>query len=214
MGGARSNLLILVVALAIMTQLSSIQMAWQASLLLGAGMGVPLVLRWLWWRIGAWGEIGAIGASLLLAPVLLLWVPPEQEALRLLVMAVGSTAAGVGLSLALGSEPLERLRAFYERVRPPGFWGPVAQAAGADPRADARCLARGLGATAIASFSVFCVLAGLGTWLVGSPAPTWWPAGSGVWISAQLVVGLGLAPVWWKLGFDQKRFETISKPPT
>ncbi len=205
-----SNLLILVVALAIMTQLSSIQMAWQASLLLGAGMGVPLVLRWFWWRIGAWGEIGAIGASLLLAPLLLLWVPPEQEALRLLVMAVGSTGAGVGLSLALGAEPMGRLRAFYERVRPPGFWGPVAQAAGGDPRADARRLARGLGATAIASFSIFCVLAGLGTWLAGSPEPTWWPAGSGAWISAQLVVGLGLAPLWWRLGFAQKRFETIS----
>ena len=205
-----SNLLILVVALAIMTQLSSIQMAWQASLLLGAGMGVPLVLRWFWWRIGAWGEIGAIGASLLLAPLLLLWVPAEQEALRLLVMAVGSTGAGVGLSLALGAEPLGGLRAFYERVRPPGFWGPVARAAGGDPRADAQRLARGLGATAIASFSIFCVLAGLGTWLAGSPEPTWWPAGPRAWISAQLVVGLGLTPLWWRLGFAQKRFETIS----
>lgn len=209
-----STLLILALALAIMTQLSSIQMAWQASLLLGAGMGVPLVLRWVWWRIGAWGEIGAIGASLLLAPVLLFWVPPEQEAVRLLVMAVGSTGAGVGLSLALGSEELARLRLFYERVRPPGFWGPVAQAAGGDPHADARRLARGLGATAIASLSIFCVLAGLGSWLAGSPAPTWWPAGAGAWISAQLVAGLGLAPLWWRLGFAQNRFETISKPPT
>ena len=30
-----------------MTQLSSIQTAWQISLLLGAGMGVMLLLRWL-----------------------------------------------------------------------------------------------------------------------------------------------------------------------
>ena len=59
-----SNLLILGIALGIMTRLSSIQVAWQLSLLLGAGMGVPLVLRWLWWRINAWGEIGAIAASL------------------------------------------------------------------------------------------------------------------------------------------------------
>ena len=99
-------------------------------------------------------------------------------------------------------------------MRPPGFWGPVAQAAGGDPRADAQRLARGLGATAIASLSVFCILAGLGTWLAGSPEPTWWTAGSGAWIAAQLVVGLGLTPLWWRLGFGQKRFETISKPPT
>ena len=30
-----------------------------AFLLLGAGMGVTLVLRWVWWRITAWAEIAA-----------------------------------------------------------------------------------------------------------------------------------------------------------
>jgi Na+/proline symporter len=49
-----SNVLILAIALAVMARLDSIKLAWELSLLLGAGVGVVLVLRWLWWRITAW----------------------------------------------------------------------------------------------------------------------------------------------------------------
>jgi Na+/proline symporter len=197
-----SNLLILVFALAIMTRLSSIQTAWQLSLLLGSGMGVLLVLRWVWWRIDAWGEIAAILASLVLAPLLLVFVPAEQEALRLLVMAVGSTLAGVAASLASGPESRERLRAFYERARPPGFWRPVAGDAAAS---DARRLRRGLLATAVAAFSIFSLLTGLGSWLAGSPEPAWWSGGREVWIACVAATGAGLVPVWWRLAFGGAR---------
>ena len=213
-----SNVLILLVALAIMTQLSSIQLAWQVSLLMGAGMGVPLLLRWLWWRLDAWGEIGAIAASLVLAPLLLFGLPPEQEALRLLLMALGATGAGVLCSLLRGPETPARLNEFYTRVRPPGFWGPVAAAAGEPSGQGLRRLGRALSATALASLTVFCLLAGLGSWLVGSPEPTWWPLSRGVWIACLLAVSAGLVPVWWGLAFgpgsDQNRLDTISTPPT
>ena len=59
-----ANLLVLGIALAIMTQLTSINQAWQTSLLLGAGMGVVLILRWVWWRTNAWAEIAALLVSL------------------------------------------------------------------------------------------------------------------------------------------------------
>jgi Na+/proline symporter len=193
-----SNLGILLLALAIMTQLSSIQATWQLSLLLGAGMGVPLVLRWLWWRFNAWGEIAAIGASLLLAPWLLATVPAGSEALRLLWMAVVSTAVGVGASLWTGPEALDQLARFHQRARPPGFWGPLAAPD------DARRLGRGLAATGLAALSIFSLLTGLGSWLVSSPAPTWFPA-RGAWIVCLLVTGIGLVPVWWRLAFSAPR---------
>ncbi|MEE9608557.1 MAG: sodium:solute symporter family protein [Myxococcota bacterium] len=204
-----ANLLILAIALAIMTRLDSIQTAWQLSLLLGAGMGVSLVLRWIWWRVNAWGEIGAIAASLLLAPVLLLWVP--AEAWRLLAMAIGSTATGVTASLLTAPEPAERLCAFYERARPPGYWGPVVASLGGDPADPARRLVRGLLATAVAAFSIFSLLTGVGSWLVGSSAPLWFPdalpggvSGRSAWIACVLAAGVGLIPVWWRLGFGNR----------
>jgi solute:Na+ symporter, SSS family len=51
-----SNVGTLAGALAIVPLLSSLQTAWRISLLLGAGLGTVLVLRWLWWRLTAWGN--------------------------------------------------------------------------------------------------------------------------------------------------------------
>ena len=118
--------LILLLALGVMTQLGSIQQAWRISLLLGAGMGVMLVLRWLWWRISAWGELSSIAVSLLLAPALLHFVNAGMtlsaagaDALRLLLITLGATTTGVVVSLLTPEDPA-RLVAFYRRADPPG----------------------------------------------------------------------------------------------
>ncbi len=195
-----SNLLILGIALAVMTQLGSIQTAWKTSLLLGAGMGVMLVLRWLWWRINAWGEIATILASSLLAPLLLHGV--ASEAWRLLIMAVAATAAGIFVSLGTGNDPLEHLRRFYARARPPGFWKPVAIAEGERDYHGPAVLARRLVATAAAALSVFALLTGTGTWLVEGTPPAWLPSRE-AWIGCNLAVGIALIPVWWRLGFRE-----------
>jgi Na+/proline symporter len=92
-----SNLWILALAIAILSRLTSIESAWKASLLLGAGMGGPLLLRWLWWRVTAAAELCAIVASSALAPVLLWGV--EDEGARMLVIALASTGVAVCASL-------------------------------------------------------------------------------------------------------------------
>jgi Na+/proline symporter len=186
---------IALLSLVIMTRLGSIQTAWQLSLLLGAGMGVMLVLRWLCWWVNAWGELAAIGTSAALAPLLLYAVPAEREALRLLCMAAGSTAAGVCASFLTPAESPERLRSFWERARPPGFWvGGVGEVAAGG----ARRLARGLLATSTGAASLFCLLVGSGTWLIHAPAPAGLPRGA--WIAGLLGLGLALVPCWWRLG--------------
>ncbi|GMQ90672.1 MAG: Na+:solute symporter [Gammaproteobacteria bacterium] len=203
-----ANVFIILLALAIMTRLTSIDTAWKTSLLLGAGMGVVLVLRWLWWRITAWGEIASISASLLMAPFLL--YSGFDEAVRLLIMAGGATAAGIAVSLLVGPEKTERLVDFYQRARPLGFWKPIALAAGEDAAGDARQLGRRLGATLSSAISIFFLLAGLGSWLAGSPAPTWFPWRS-VWIAGLLLIGAGLIPVSWRLGFRDRPAKTETK---
>lgn len=199
-----ANIVILLLALAIMTQLSSIQLAWQASLLLGAGMGVMLVLRWLWWRVNAWGEIGAIVTSLVLAPLLLVTIPAGDEALRLLIMALGSTTVGLLASLLTPAESDRRLDDFFSRARPPGFWQPVAKRLGEDGALGVRRLRRGLLAVGIAAFSLFALLTGLGSLIAGSPAPTWF-VWREAWIALLLIVGGALVPVWWQLAFADDR---------
>jgi Na+/proline symporter len=184
-----SNLLILALSIAILTRLTSIQSAWKTSLLLGAGMGGPLLMRWLWWRMTAAAELSAIVVSSVLAPVLL-WIVDDEGA-RLLLVSLAATGAAVGISLVSPGEPMGRLCEFYLRARPPGFWGPVALACGEPRGRAAESLRRGVLATAGFSLAVFCLLVGAGSWLFGSPAPTWFPW-RGPWIAGLLIVAAGL----------------------
>ena len=210
-----SNVGLTIIALGIMTRLTSINEAWQVSLLLGAGIGVVLILRWIWWRMNAWGEIAAIAASMVAAPVLMATVPDDQHAVRLLVVAVVATAAALVAVAVAGPEDRARLVVFYRKVRPVGFWGPVArEAAGMDDSRDpsgrgspgggavddgpAR-LARAVAAAGACALSIFCLLVGIGSWMVGSPAPGWVPS-AGAWQLGLVVLGLGLTPVWRRLG--------------
>jgi hypothetical protein len=135
-----------------------------------------------------------------LVPLLFFVVPAEQEALRLLLVAAGSTAAGVLVSSFFGPEAPERLRDFYRRVRPPGYWAPVAASLGEDTASGPRRLARGLLATALAALSIFALLTGLGAWLAQSLPPPWLPH-RGAWIVGLLALGAALVPIWWCLAF-------------
>jgi len=183
-----SNLLILGLSLVILTRLTSIQSAWKVSLLLGAGMGGPLLLRWFWWRMTAAAELSAIIASSVLAPILLLGL--DGEGARMLLMTLAATGTAIGVSLLSKPEPRNHLIEFYRRVHPPGFWGPVAIACGDSPTRGVESLRRGLRATAGVSLCVFCLLVGIGSWLIGSPPPTWFP-----WRGPWIMVLLALAAV-------------------
>jgi solute:Na+ symporter, SSS family len=198
-----SNVMILIIAVAILSQLDSIRMAWELSLLLGAGVGGVLVLRWVWWRITAWGELAAIAASIALVPVVFVLVPEAAAPLRLLAVAAGATAAAVCTSLWIEPAEAPALGEFYRKVRPPGFWGPVARAAGEDGRAPVVSLARGLAATGLAAVTVFGLLIGIGTWLVDATVPAWAPGRVG-WIAGNLAVAIAVTPLWVRLGFGSR----------
>ncbi len=203
-----SNVLILTIALCILPWLSSIQMAWQVSLLLGAGMGILLVLRWIWWRITAWGELACIMTSLVLAP-LLLWGFPEQEELRLLIMGLGSGIIGVGVSLATGPEDQDRLENFFQRAQPPGFWRPIEEQIHPNHPSSSQRFWQVVLAMGLAALSIFCVLTGIGSWMVGSPAPFWMPSRT-IWIAGLLILGMMLCPLWIKLGFHESKPVNLS----
>jgi hypothetical protein len=160
--------------------------------------------------MNAWAEIAAILVSLVVAPVLLFTLENEQQALRLLVMAVVSTAAALMAVRMAGPEERQLLIEFYKKVRPMGFWGPIAKEAGVVDDVGVSRLRRSVGAMMTCGFSVFCLLVGFGAWLTGSPPPYWFPWHT-LWIGFLITLGLLLSPLWVRLGFWGGEDECLEK---
>lgn len=118
-----------------------ISTAWMLLAGLNAGIGLVSILRWLWWRVNAWSEISAMAVALFVnsAIYLLGWLKIQPFAflttnegfpLRLLIIVSFTQAAWVLTTLLTSPEPMEKLVAFYRKVRPPGWWRPVADTVG------------------------------------------------------------------------------------
>jgi solute:Na+ symporter, SSS family len=97
---------------------------WIVSALWG-GYTAANVLKWYWWRFNGygyfWGMAAGIAASMIIPTAL-----PDVSALNSFPIILGISLVGciVG-TLATKPEDDEVLKAFYRRVRPWGFWGPV-----------------------------------------------------------------------------------------
>ncbi|NND37009.1 MAG: sodium transporter, partial [Gammaproteobacteria bacterium] len=181
-----STVVLLVIALAIMVNLGSIQTAWQISLLFGAGMGAVLVLRWLWERVNLYCEIGSILVSLLLAPILILTVDAEWQ--RLAIMAGVSTAVVFAAALLMPGTERRTLMVFYDRVRPPGWWARTARALELDTTASKREFRRDVVAIIAAAISVY-------GWLVGA-ARLLLQVGDTAFAVGLLLAGIVVVPLW------------------
>jgi len=137
----------------------------------------------------------AIVASSLLVPMVIAWIPDRLAPARLLVVAAGATAAAVAASLWLRPVRPLQLVEFYLKVHPPGWWGPVAEAAGGDGRRARIALREGLVATLLCAVSVFGLLVGFGSWMLEATPPAWFPYRGG-WIAANLVLAVAVTPLW------------------
>ena len=110
--------------------------------MLMAGGGFINFLQWFYWRINApallGGMLGSIVISINLRFILPKYVPwfstynlsKEFYAIGMLITVICSTI--IGLIVAHKTKPtdMERLKEFYSKVRPIGWWGPVKKAVG------------------------------------------------------------------------------------
>jgi Na+/proline symporter len=94
-------------------------------MVLGAGMAVPNVLRWYWWRMNGWGyALGILGGMLLSLLTLFLDDVPVYYVFPAICLA----SLAVSIIASLVTQPVDRniLIGFYKSVRPFGLWKPVA----------------------------------------------------------------------------------------
>ena len=111
----------------------------------------------------------------MLATILIVSV--DADWLRLLLMALVSTAVVIVAAFVMpGTEPV-RLMAFYDRVRPPGWWPNTARGLKLDSRASRQALRRDVLAVIAAAISVYAWLVGLAQLLLRDlerVAGPWW----------------------------------------
>jgi Na+/proline symporter len=134
---------------------------------IGAGTGLLFILRWLWWRVNAWSEIVAMGASFGVAIALAfsrrLGYDPGLH-LSLLLGVTVTTSCWVAATLLTRPTQQDILEAFCWKVRPPRFgWNAIYKKISAPPKSIGPALA----AWPVACLLVYAVLLGTGALLFG-----------------------------------------------
>lgn len=138
MAGRLATCLITVLSLWVASSIDNIGAMWELYLGLMAGLGLPHLLRWLWWRANAWTEIAGMATGFTLAlsnyaagqimgfPEGQMSVLPSSMASHpihvITWIAMTSCAASILMTLATEPVPEEQLRHFVAKVRPFGFW--------------------------------------------------------------------------------------------
>jgi Na+/proline symporter len=126
----------MIASLVVTFYLESIGGAWKLLLVTGAGTGTVLLLRWFWWRINAWSEVSAMITAAVVSlflQLVLKWDSdkPRDFAYLMLVTVAITTVVWVTVTMLTPAEPIEKLSAFYKRVRPEGpGWNKVAAVTG------------------------------------------------------------------------------------
>jgi Na+/proline symporter len=196
------TLLLMVASLIVTFYLESIGGAWKLLLVTGAGTGTVLLLRWFWWRINAWSEVSAMICAAVVSLFLQLYLKwnsdnPRDFAYLMLVTVGITTVVWVAVTMLTPAEPLEKLTAFYRRVRPEGpGWSRVAAVAGvAGAHADGRL------ATQFLNFFLGCVLIYCSLFGIGKLIFKEWAAGLlylVVAIAAGVLISWNLSRLEWQ----------------
>lgn len=116
-----ATVLLMILGLAVTTQMTSISGVWSFIMECGAGLGLVLILRWYWWRINAWSEIVATIAPFVaytISRFVFGWEFPNS----FFFTVAFTTVAWLVATYLTKPESTETLQIFYNQVRPDGNW--------------------------------------------------------------------------------------------
>ncbi len=124
---ARASVVVFAIgAVLVAFQIERIEQAWRWVAALGAALGVPTMLRWLWWRMTAEAELAGAACGLVCAAVLwtTAWGTYESQ---LVVISLASTVATLA-TVTFGRRPsASSTAAFVRAVAPLGAWPATAE---------------------------------------------------------------------------------------
>ena len=126
-----ASVAIVVVGMLFSYQIKNINEIWGwLTLGLGAGLSIPLVLRWYWWRFNGYGFAAGTVAGMLAAISTKLFVAASlnqqyQEYALFLIPSISSFIGCIIGTFLTEPTDLQVIDNFYKVTRPFGFWGIV-----------------------------------------------------------------------------------------
>ena len=129
--GRLATVLLYVVAALLSLGMTSAQQAFQILLSIGAGTGLLYIARWFWWRVSAWCEIVAMGASLITAVAVPKLMPGTGFATTTIIQVGITTVAWLITAFVGPATDRATLISFVQKVKPAGpGWTAIRAAAG------------------------------------------------------------------------------------
>lgn len=189
-----ASLFMVLLGLVIGFNATSISQIWSWIMMaLGAGVVVPNVLRWYWWRLNGWGySAGTLGGMML--SLVALFFPGIPMYVFFPIVCSFSLLMSILVSLNTALVPKEQLIHFYVTVRPFGLWKPIKQQCGL--QADALSKKGESGTLAMLNVILgMCAISGLylsPMFLVGH-----WYMKSFVWLMVLLISMIILKFSWY-----------------
>ena len=126
-----ASVVIVVVGMLFSYQIKNINEIWGwLTLGLGAGLAIPLVLRWYWWRFNGYGFAAGTVAGMLAAIITKAFIIGNielqfQEYASFLIPSISSFFGCIIGTFATEPTDLQVIDNFYKVTRPFGFWGVV-----------------------------------------------------------------------------------------
>lgn len=121
-----ASVIIVLLGLGLTINIKSINEIWGwLTMGLGAGMVVPLLVRWYWWRMNGYGFTAGTVFGMGTAIVQKLFFPEATEYLSFAILLVSSFSATIIGTLLTEQTSKETLINFYKTTRPFGFWKPI-----------------------------------------------------------------------------------------
>jgi Na+/proline symporter len=124
--GRWSSVLIVILGLGFMLLITNINDIWGwITSSLGAGLLIPTLTRWYWWRMNGYGFALGTVAGMVAAVVQRLLLPDIPEYYAFTIATSSSLVGMIIGTYAFPPTDESVLLEFYKRTRPFGFWGPI-----------------------------------------------------------------------------------------
>jgi len=121
-----SSIIVVALGLAFMLVIRNINEIWGwITSSLGAGMLIPTLCRWYWWRMNGYGFAAGTVIGMLAAVIQRIFLPDIPEYFSFMIATVSSLIGMIIGTYAAKPTDENVLLEFYKRTRPFGFWGPI-----------------------------------------------------------------------------------------